>query len=80
MNDRGEEMVHPVDANVDGEHEADNDLVCKYNGCLHHMEAVSCKSCWRHRPARVAQNISSIPPAPRRKAADDNWFSYTFGT
>ncbi len=65
MDDCGEEVVYAMDSNVDGEQEADEDLICKYNGCLHHMEAVACECRGRNRPAcmRRALRLQQISMA-----------------
>lgn len=41
--DRGEQVIGPVQAGVDGEQEADQDLVGKHQRGLRHMEAVASK-------------------------------------
>ena len=52
MDDSSEEMVKTVNADVDGEQEADEDLICKHDRCLHHMEAVACERRGCNGPAR----------------------------
>jgi hypothetical protein len=48
VDDGGEEVVCAVHAGVDGEQEADQDLVRKHQRSLCHVEAVSCEGCRRY--------------------------------
>lgn len=51
MDDGSEEVVKTVNADMNGEQEADEDLICKHDCCLHHMEAVACERRGCNRPA-----------------------------
>jgi hypothetical protein len=45
VDDGGEQVVRPVQPDVNGEQEAHKDLVGEDNDCLQHMEAIACKGC-----------------------------------
>ena len=72
MDDSSEEMVKTVNADVDGEQEADENLMCEHDRCLHHMEAVACERRGCNGPARdtsrgqFAANISDLCSASLR--------------
>lgn len=43
VDDCCEYMVPPVQPHVQGEHEAHDDLICKHNNGLNHVERVACE-------------------------------------
>jgi hypothetical protein len=60
MNNGGPDVVRPVKANVDGEQEADQNLIRKHNRGFHHMEAVPREGCGCYRPTHTTSSRQLI--------------------